>query len=201
MILPAAILWIADWHAPTKMRQNHGAVKTFALAPMSPPIRWLTVLLLLLPVVFATMAGSGAYVLWLPALILMAIYSWIWLRFRPSAFVVHANAIEVIWPLRRHRIPRDEISAVRIIDSDELTREIGWGARVGVGGLWGGFGWLWTRRRGIVQMYISRTDRYVWIECGTRKPWLLTPDRPEEFAKSIGGPGEGVKSPARRATV
>ncbi len=160
-------------------------VKSFALAPMSPLIRWLTLLLLALPVVFVAMAGSGAYFLSLPALLLIAIYAWVWLRFRPHTFVVHPNAIEVIWPLKRRRIPRDEISAIRVIDGEELTREIGWGTRVGAGGLWGGFGWLWTRRHGIVQMYISRTDRYVWIERGTERPWLLTPAKPEEFVRAL----------------
>ncbi len=152
---------------------------------MSPLIRSLTLLLLALPLVFLAIAASGAYFLAVPALLLVAIYAWVWLRFRPSEFVVHPNAIEVVWPLKRRRIPREEISAVRAIDADELTREIGWGTRVGAGGLWGGFGWLWTRRRGIVQMYISRTDGYVWIERGNDRPWLLTPEQPEAFVRAL----------------
>ncbi len=160
-------------------------MKSFHLAPMSPLIRWLTILLLSLPVLFLLMSGSGAWFLSLPAVLLILIYAWVWLRFRPHTFVIHPDAIEVIWPLKRRSILRNEITAARLVDGEELTREIGWGTRVGAGGLWGGFGWLWTRRRGIVQMYISRTDGYVWIERGERRPWLLTPAQPEEFIRAL----------------
>lgn len=152
---------------------------------MSPLIRWLTVLLLAIPLLFLVMSVTGAYFLTLPALLLILIYAWVWLRFRPHTFVVYPNAFEVIWPLKRVRIPREEITAVRLVDADELTREIGWGTRVGAGGLWGGFGWLWTRRRGIVQMYISRTDGYVWIERGEKRPWFITPAQPDEFVRAL----------------
>src|SRR5262249_42623970 len=81
-------------------------------------------------------------------------------------------------PLRRCVLPRSGISEVRALDRRSLRREVGWGARVGAGGLWGGFGWLWTARRGIVQMYISRVDGLVWIERGGERPWLVTPAAP-----------------------
>ena len=160
-------------------------MKSFPLAPMSPLIRWLTVLLLMIPVLFLVTAAFGGYLLALPALLLILIYAWVWLRFRPHTFMVNSHAIEVIWPLKRRSIAREEITAMRLVDGEELTREIGWGTRVGAGGLWGGFGWLWTRRRGIVQMYISRTDGYVWIERGEKRPWLLTPANPEEFIRTL----------------
>jgi hypothetical protein len=152
---------------------------------MSPLIRWLTVLLLAIPVLLVAVSATGAYFLSLPALLLILIYAWVWLRFRPTNFMVYRDALEIIWPLKRHSIPREEITAVRQVDGEELTREIGWGTRVGAGGLWGGFGLLWTRRRGIVQMYISRTDGYVWIERGQKRPWLLTPLQPEEFIRAL----------------
>jgi hypothetical protein len=82
----------------------------------------------------------------------------------------------VEWPLKRRRIPRDDIAGIRLLRDGELRREVGWAARVGAGGLRGGFGWLWTTRRGIVQMYISRTDRFVWIERKNGRPWLITPE-------------------------
>jgi hypothetical protein len=34
-------------------------------------------------------------------------------------------------------------------------------------------------------MYISRTDGYVWIERGEQRPWLLTPQDPEEFVRAL----------------
>ena len=76
---------------------------------------------------------------------------------------------------------------VRLMAWQELRSEAGWCVRVGAGGLWGGFGWLWTQRRGIVQMYISRSDRLVWIERINDRPWLITPEQPEAFVQALSG--------------
>lgn len=85
----------------------------------------------------------------------------------------------ITWPLKYHEIPRESIVSVRLLDRDALREEIGWGVRIGAGGFGGGFGWLWTQRHGIVQMYVSRTDRFVWIERDHDRPWLVTPEQPE----------------------
>jgi hypothetical protein len=154
---------------------------SFRLAPMSPLIRWLTVAMFALPGGFLLAGALGNVELLVGGVLLVALYGWIWLRFRPSRFVVLPDAIEVVWPLKRRRIPRRRIAGVRLMDSRELRGEVGWGMRVGAGGLWGGFGWLWTGRRGIVQMYVSRTDRFVWIEVVDGRPWLITPERAETF--------------------
>jgi hypothetical protein len=158
---------------------------SFELARMCPLVLRLTVALAALPVAFLIAAAFGAWLLGAAALFLVLIYGWVWTRFRPTAFVVHPQALEVIWPLKRRRIRREQISAVRLIDRHELRRQVGWGMRVGAGGLWGGFGWLWTSRRGIVQMYVSRLDRFVWIERGSERPWLITPDQPEAFVSAL----------------
>jgi Bacterial PH domain len=158
---------------------------SFPLARMSPFIFWLTLALMLLPVVSLALALSGTRAAVTPALLLVAAYAWVWLRFRPGLFVVRPTTLEVVWPLKRRTLLRQGIESVRVIDKDELRREIGWGMRVGAGGLWGGFGWLWTRRRGIVQMYVSRTDRFVWIERGGERPWLITPERSEDFVRAL----------------
>jgi Bacterial PH domain len=157
----------------------------FALAPMCPLIRRLTLVMAALPAVFLVAGTVGFRALFVPAMLVLVIYGWVWARFRPTAFVVHPDSLEVIWPLKRRRMPRAEVSSVRVMDRQELRREVGWGMRVGAGGLWGGFGWLWTSRRGIVQMYVSRLDWFVWIERGRERPWLITPERPEEFARAL----------------
>jgi hypothetical protein len=158
---------------------------TFRLAPMCPFIRRLTLVMVALPLALSIAAALGARPLWVPALLLLLIYAWVWTRFRPTAFVIHPHALEVIWPLKRRRIGRDQIAAVRLLDRQELRQEVGWGMRVGAGGLWGGFGWLWTSRRGIVQMYVSRLDRFVWIERGSGRPWLITPEQPEALVGAL----------------
>jgi hypothetical protein len=152
---------------------------------MCTVIRSLTLILAALPVMFLVSGTLGPRALYVPALLLLLTYGWVWARFRPTTFVVHPDSLEVIWPLKRRRIGRDGISSVRVIDPRELRREVGWGMRVGAGGLWGGFGWLWTSRRGIVQMYVSRLDRFVWIERGKERPWLISPERAEEFVAAL----------------
>lgn len=161
------------------------AVKTFRLAPMSRLILALTLGMLALPLAFVAGAAFWRWPFGVPGLLLVAIYSWVWLRFRPTLFVVRPGILEVVWPLKRRQIRRDAISNVRLIDRRTLRAELGWCMRVGAGVLWGGFGWLWTARRGVVQMYISRTDGLVWIECVKDRPWLITPEEPEAFVRAL----------------
>jgi len=159
--------------------------KSFRLARMSPLMLTLTLLFLVLPPILLVGALLGRPQFGAAALLLLAIEAWVWLRFRPSRFTVQASGLEVIWPLKSRHIPRESIVSARVIDRQALKREIGWGMRVGAGGLWGGFGWLWTKRRGLVQMYISRTDGFVWIERVGGRPWLLTPEEPAEFVRAL----------------
>jgi len=159
--------------------------QSFPLAPMSGLIWIVTAVLMAIPVAFIAAAMAGGRVLIFPAACVVAIYLWVWLRFRPTRFVVHADRLEIRWPLKFRSIPRADIAEVRLVDKQVLRRETGWGIRVGAGGLWGGFGWLWTERRGIVQMYISRTDRFVWIERVSDRPWLITPADPAAFVRAL----------------
>jgi hypothetical protein len=159
--------------------------RTFRLAPMDASIRMVTLVLLALPPAFIVAALVGPTPLVIPALFISAVYAWIWLWFRPSRFVVQRRGIEVYWPLRRRLLPRDDIASARCVSPQQLKQEIGLSMRIGAGGLWGGFGWLWTRRRGVVRIYISRTDGYVWIEHVGRRPWLITPENPHAFVHAL----------------
>jgi hypothetical protein len=152
---------------------------------MCRTIRTLTGICFVLPVVFVAMGAWAGSLLAIPGALIAGIYAWIWLRFRPTHFTVRPDAIEVVWPLKRRTIPRADISSVRLLDKHGIKQETGWALRVGAGGLWGGFGWLWTQRRGIVQMYISRLDGFVWIDRVGGRPWLITPDRPEIFIRAL----------------
>lgn len=164
---------------------THTPVRTFQLAPMSPIILGITLVLLLLPVGFFVAAMAGVRLHLAPCFVVIAIYAWIWLRFRPTHFVVREQAFEVMWPLKHRVIPRNNISNVQLLDRDTLKQEIGWGMRVGAGGLGGWLGWLWTKRRGVVQMYVSRTDRFVWIDCKNSRPWLIIPEQPDDFVRVL----------------
>ncbi|MCA9750573.1 MAG: hypothetical protein KC591_00135 [Gemmatimonadetes bacterium] len=122
-----------------------------------------------------------------PALFLVILYSWIWLRFRPTRFVIHPDRLEVHWPLKRRAVPRQQVAEVRVLGRRALLDSTGWTVRIGAGGLWGGFGWLWTRRKGIVEMYISRTDEFVWMERPEGRPLLITPEEPAAFVQAWSG--------------
>ena len=156
----------------------------FALAPMSTPVRTLTILIFGVALVIVVSTLLGAVLLAIPAALMAVLFAWVWLRFRPRSFTVHEAGISIDWPLRHVDIPARDIREVRMADPDELKAEIGWGLRIGAGGLWGGFGRLWTKRRGLVHLYISRTDQYVWIERHRGQPWLITPERPEAFVSA-----------------
>lgn len=173
-------------------------MRRYRLAPMSPVIRVITVVLFILPAAFLAGMLTGRNGFAGPFVVISGIYAWVWFRFRPSAFVIHPAALEVVWPLKRREVSRQSILSVRRVDAQTLRTEIVGGARAGAGGLWGGFGWLWTKRRGIVQMYISRTDQFVWIERGHERPWLVTPERPDEFVRELSPTGSSVarQSPA-----
>jgi len=160
---------------------------SFRLAPMSPGIRVLTLVMLALPLVFLAGAALGTWPALAPGLFIFVMYVWVWTRFRPSRFILHPGSIEVVWPLKRREIRREGITEVRLIGCREMRNEVGFCMRVGAGGLWGGFGWLWTQKRGIVQMHISRTDQFVWIERRNDRPWLITPENPEAFIRALSG--------------
>ncbi|MCS7031978.1 MAG: hypothetical protein NZL92_10680 [Gloeomargarita sp. SKYG116] len=156
---------------------------TFALAPMD---RWMQVLtwgwvgmpLLLLVLAFVVPHGGGLF--WL-ALLVLVVNGLTWCRWRPTAFVVHEdNRLEIRFPTRRRWIDLQPERQVRQVTPAELTQEVGW--------QWpflGGFGWLWTQRRGWVEAYISRWDGLVLLQQPGRFPLLLTPSQPERFVELL----------------
>ncbi len=159
----------------------------FKLAPMSPFFRGVTIALWTLPF----LAGISALVLRQPfagigiIFLLLIIYAAVWLWCRPSWFVVCSNFVEIVFPVWRRRIPMQDVCAIRIINNDIFEQEFGWAIRIGVGGLWGGFGWLWTYRRGFLEFYISQLDNFVLIDRFTHKSVTITPENPEQFVEAV----------------
>jgi hypothetical protein len=158
---------------------------------MSALIWALTAPLLAVPVLFAVvasrMSGGVSRLFWVIAGLLAVMYAVIWLYARPTRFEVGPDGLVIVWPGRRRRIDRRDISGARVLASGQFRPEFGWAARVGVGGLWGGFGWAWTSRRGLLDLYVSRTDGCVLVERRSGRGLLLTPERPDEFVRALGG--------------
>lgn len=154
----------------------------FALAPMSPVIKGTTLVVLALPPIF----GVWALVTRDPVpgslfLFLIALYGVVWLGCRPSCFVIASRYLEIMFPIWRRRISIADIARIRLIDREAFSQEFGWAIRIGVGGLWGGFGWLWTTKQGLIEFYISRLDAFVLIERSHGKKLMITPENPDRF--------------------
>lgn len=135
---------------PIPFRGSFIIMETFPIAPMSRGIAILSAILLAIPAGLLIAVLSGVYALMGLFVPIVFIYGWVWLLFRPTTFIIHPDTLEIVWPLKRRHIERASITNVRKIDVMELKQDTGWSIRVGAGGLWGGFGWLWTQRRGIV---------------------------------------------------
>ena len=163
------------------------AAERFPLAPMSGVIRAFTVLVLAIPAVFVAAGLATSAKILLPVGIVTALlYVAIWLGGRPSAFEVSADGLRIRFPWRTRAVPAREIGGVRLVSGPAFREEFGFAVRIGVGGLWGGFGWLWTSQRGLVELYVSRLDGFVLVERrGGAMPLLLTPAEPEELVEAL----------------
>jgi hypothetical protein len=153
---------------------------------MSPVFRWFTTVLLLLPIGLAV-AGMTARLpaLAIPAVLLAMTYAVVWLAARPTRFELAPGAIEVVFPLWRRTIPAGDGLTARALDFYQIRQEFGLPLRIGVGGLWGAFGWFWTARRGLIEVYMSRMDDLVLVERRQGRPLLLTPEDPAGMIQGI----------------
>lgn len=161
--------------------------ETFALARMSPLIRGLTALVLAIAPLFVALGLlTRASILATIGLALTLLYGAVWVFWRPTSFEVSPAGLRIRFPGRRRAIAAREIAAVRLLSPEGFREEYGLALRIGVGGLWGGFGWLWTSKRGLLDLYVSRLDGYVVVERrGGARPLLFTPVDPEELVEAL----------------
>lgn len=160
--------------------------RSFSLAPMSPMIQGLTIALWLIPLGFGLWALiSRQPFAGLIFLLVIALYGGVWFWARPARFVVTHDFLKIEFPAWRRAIPMGDISQVRSIDKATFQREFGGAIRIGAGGLWGGFGWLWTTQRGLIEFYISQVDEFVLIDRLTGKSLLITPEHPTQFVTAM----------------
>lgn len=160
----------------------------FRLAPMSGLILGMTCALFLVPIGFLTaplldprlspLAPVGGAV--------ALGYAFTWLYMRPTAFEVTREGLDIVWPLRRRHIPRADILGAAEVLPCDLRAEFGTLLRVGVGGLWGGFGLAWSSRGKHLGLYVSRhADGFVLVGCGRSRSLLVTPERPHAFVAEL----------------
>jgi len=163
-------------------------VTRYALAPMDRLLRALTWFCLAAPVIlgFAASQAPAPFrtILFGTVGLMFTMYVVIWLVMRPTAFVVAPDGLVIEWPVRRRLIEAAAITGARVIDANERRRELGRVVRVGAGGLGGGFG-LARTSRGMLELWVSRTDWMVLVECRGRRSLLLTPEDPEQFVRAL----------------
>jgi len=163
-------------------------MREFRLAPMSPTIWGLTLVVFAIAVGVPTamaFAPPREFALWFApaiAVFLAVVLVFVWAWWRPRRFEVSSEGLRIVWPLQQRFIPRGEITAVRRVEKAEL----GWTIRTwGAGGFLGGFGRFRSRKLGPLEVYVSRSDGMVFVERAGARPLLLTPERPEEFVEEV----------------
>ena len=160
----------------------------FPLAPMDRLITALTWVLLAVPLIFVLAAARTRQPpLALVAGLLALLYLGVYLYMRPTRFEITPRDLILRWPIRQETIARSDVVAANVLSSAEARARLGLAIRVGVGGLWGGFGLLLTRGAGTVRMYLSRTGPLVLVELRNRRPLLISPSRPHEFVRALRG--------------
>lgn len=163
-----------------------GPLPEFPLAPMTLDIRIATGVLLALPLIFSVNAWlTGVTQLAALVPVLLLLYALVWLWWRPRGFAISGGQLRIRMPLRDITQSLPLWQRAEVLSIGELRHRYGTAVRVGAGGLWGGFGWLWTRRGGWLRLYVSRTNQLVLIEWRKGPPWLISPARPNDFVAAL----------------
>lgn len=126
-----------------------------------------------------------SYALYGVTAFLALIWGSVWFYWRPKEFVIDGTGLTIRWPLREMHVPGETISGVRTVSKAEFKSEFGWYYRVGAGGLWGAFGWLKTRKRGMVPTFVSRMSGWVLVDRDNDAPILLSPNAPARFVELL----------------
>ncbi|NJK61283.1 MAG: hypothetical protein HC921_00080 [Synechococcaceae cyanobacterium SM2_3_1] len=158
----------------------------YRLAKMSPGIRGLTYRLWGLPLL---LGGIGFWqqdqLLIMVAVTLVVLFTLNGLGCRPSHIDLTSTSLHLVFPLWQRVLPLQTLLQVRLLESLGLKQELGWAVRIGVGGLGGTFGWLWTQKRGLVEVYLSASEELVLVERQQGFPLLITPENLPQFVQDL----------------
>jgi len=170
--------------------------RQFRLAPMDGLNAALTAIVVLaLPLPLGLVVPIAALVALSPSnpVVAVAVFVGAWLMLallfgsiglyaRPTRFELEPSGLRVVWPLRQRWIPLCDIRCVEWLSGASFRQQYGLGMRIGAGGFLGGFGWLWTPRA-TFHLYISRVDYAVLVHLHADRPWMITPESPEQFVQ------------------
>jgi hypothetical protein len=156
-------------------------MKRYKLAKMDAVMWILTAIVFAVPVFFLYTEEPR---LTLAAFGLLALCGAVWAFARPSHFEVTERELLISWPLRSRRIAREDIREALVVTRAEFQQRYGRSVRLGVGGLFGQFGWAWTNE-GLVTTYISTLGPFVLLEVEGARPLLITPEEPDAFVAAL----------------
>lgn len=163
------------------------AVVHFSMAPMSTGLRVLTWSLFLLPAVLAW-AGLSTPLPVRPILLgtaafTLLLYATIPVFFRPRVFEIEGHVLTIRWLIRARTIDLRGADVARL-DRAELRRRIGFGYRIGAGGLGGAFG-LYKTADETFDLAVSTLDAWILLRPAEGRALLITPEHPERFVDVV----------------
>lgn len=161
---------------------------SFRLAPMSNMIRVITIGFLVLPSIFAVIGlVQRSWPFGVASLFLVVIFGAVWLWCRPLRFDIYPKYLKIVFPLWSRTITLGTVSEIALLRLGAFHYQFGFPIRLGVGGLWGGFGWLWTPKQGLLEFYVSQLDNFVVIKRKRGLTLMITPANPSQFVSVIQG--------------
>lgn len=127
-----------------------------------------------LPVlVFVPQRFSSLTVLFLLAVVLVTY------GLSPRGFSLSPDGLRIHRPFGAHVLPFARIRSARRAQPGELG-----GLRTfGSGGMFGFFGWFWSRKMGHYRAYVTHRQDMVLVEA--ERTYLLSPERPDDFLRSL----------------
>ncbi len=168
---------------PIQMRDE---ASIYITPPMSGAIKIITYIIWTVPFLLVYLAvAKDESTLFTVAIFFILLMTWVWLWMRPTHYMLDSKALTIVWPLRKYVMLKSSISGVRILDKKQIKEELGLAIRIGVGGLFGGFGLLWTRKRGLIRFYITRLDDFIMIDRLADRSLLISVDDPQRMLKEL----------------
>ncbi len=159
--------------------------------PLAPMDRMFQVMTWVLLVLMAVLAGGFAIAAavepeaWvgIPVTLFIAlVIAGVWCYARPSGFELTSDRLYIRFPLRTREVPLSDVVQAGRITKDE----VGFALRVcGAGGLWGGFGLMWSRNVGKFDAYISNLHRMVRVDRRDGRPLVISPADPDAFVAEL----------------
>ncbi len=103
---------------------------------------------------------------------------------RPTHFEISDAELSIVWPLRSQRLRRSDVTGASVLSREAFQQRFGRAVRLGIGGLFGQFGWAWTRD-GLVTTYVSTLGPFVLLELREGRPLVFTPEEPDAFVAAL----------------